>query len=122
MVVWKYCRQNRKKKGNDTFVLLMSFGSLLLPLTPTYKTIGILAPLILLLARLLQGLSVGGEYGVSATYLSEMATQDRRGFYSSFQYVTLIGGQLIALGIQLILQKLLLRSLNWKIGDGEFLL
>jgi MHS family alpha-ketoglutarate permease-like MFS transporter len=56
----------------------------------------------------LQGLSVGGEYGVSATYLSEMATNDRRGFYSSFQYVTLIGGQLIALGIQLILQKLLL--------------
>jgi MHS family alpha-ketoglutarate permease-like MFS transporter len=51
---------------------------------------------------------VGGEYGVSATYLSEMATSDRRGFYSSFQYVTLIGGQLIALGIQLILQKLLL--------------
>lgn len=89
-------------------VLLMSFGSLLIALTPTYESIGILAPLLLLLARLLQGLSVGGEYGVSATYLSEMATQDRRGFYSSFQYVTLIGGQLIALGIQLILQKLLL--------------
>lgn len=89
-------------------VLLMSFGSLLIALTPTYKTIGVLAPLLLLIARLLQGLSVGGEYGVSATYLSEMATADRRGFYSSFQYVTLIGGQLIALGIQLILQKLLL--------------
>ncbi|MCS3871455.1 MHS family alpha-ketoglutarate permease-like MFS transporter [Chryseobacterium ginsenosidimutans] len=77
-------------------------------MTPTYKTIGVLAPLLLLVARLLQGLSVGGEYGVSATYLSEMATSERRGFYSSFQYVTLIGGQLIALGIQLILQKLLL--------------
>jgi len=56
----------------------------------------------------LQGLSVGGEYGVSATYLSEMATSDRRGFYSSFQYVTLIGGQLTALGIQLVLQKFIL--------------
>ncbi|WP_228459224.1 MFS transporter [Chryseobacterium carnipullorum] len=89
-------------------VLLMSFGSLLIALTPTYKTIGILAPALLLIARLLQGLSVGGEYGVSATYLSEMASENRRGFYSSFQYVTLIGGQLIALGIQLILQKLLL--------------
>ncbi|MEF9477219.1 MFS transporter [Chryseobacterium sp. 1B4] len=93
-------------------VLLMSFGSLLIALTPTYECIGILAPLLLLLARLLQGLSVGGEYGVSATYLSEMSTQDRRGFYSSFQYVTLIGGQLIALGIQLILQKLLLTEIQ----------
>ena len=100
-------RQGRKKAMTWS-VLLMSFGSLLIACTPTYKTIGILAPILLLVARLLQGLSVGGEYGVSATYLSEMATQHRRGFYSSFQYVTLIGGQLIALGIQLILQKFLL--------------
>lgn len=89
-------------------VLLMSFGSLLITFTPTYAQIGIMAPVVLLLARLLQGLSVGGEYGVSATYLSEMASRNRRGFYSSFQYVTLIGGQLIALGIQIILQKFLL--------------
>lgn len=97
-----------RKKAMTLSVLLMSFGSLLIALTPDYNTIGVLAPALLLLARLLQGLSVGGEYGVSATYLSEMATEDRRGFYSSFQYVTLIGGQLIALGIQLLLQKLLL--------------
>ncbi|GAB3748851.1 MFS transporter [Spirosoma pomorum] len=97
-----------RKRSMTLSVLLMSLGSLLIALTPTYQTIGIAAPILLLLARLLQGLSVGGEYGVSATYLSEMATPDRRGFYSSFQYVTLIGGQLIALGIQLILQKLLL--------------
>lgn len=97
-----------RKKAMTLSVLLMSFGSLLIALTPTYSAIGVLAPALLLLARLLQGLSVGGEYGVSATYLSEMATPDRRGFYSSFQYVTLIGGQLIALGIQLLLQKLLL--------------
>lgn len=105
-----------RKKAMTLSVLLMSFGSLLIALTPTYETIGILAPALLLVARLLQGLSVGGEYGVSATYLSEMATEDRRGFYSSFQYVTLIGGQLIALGIQLILQKLILTETqleNW---------
>lgn len=89
-------------------VLLMSFGSLMITCTPTYAQIGMMAPVILLLARLLQGLSVGGEYGVSATYLSEMASQNRRGFYSSFQYVTLIGGQLLALGIQIVLQKFLL--------------
>jgi len=97
-----------RKQSMTLSVLLMSLGSLLIALTPTYKTIGIVAPILLLVARLLQGLSVGGEYGVSATYLSEMASKNRRGFYSSFQYVTLIGGQLIALGIQLFLQKVLL--------------
>ena len=89
-------------------VLLMSLGSLLIALTPSYESIGVLAPILLLIARLLQGLSVGGEYGTSATYLSEMATAKHRGFFSSFQYVTLIGGQLIALGIQLVMQKLFL--------------
>jgi MHS family alpha-ketoglutarate permease-like MFS transporter len=99
-----------RKKSMTLSVLLMSFGSLLIALTPSYQVIGIAAPILLLTARLLQGLSVGGEYGVSATYLSEMATKNNRGFYSSFQYVTLIGGQLLALGIQLILQKLFLDS------------
>lgn len=97
-----------RKQAMTLSVLLMSLGSLLIALTPSYKSIGVLAPVFLLVARLLQGLSVGGEYGVSATYLSEMATENRRGFYSSFQYVTLVGGQLIALGIQLVLQKLVL--------------
>ena len=97
-----------RKKAMLLSVLLMSFGSLVIAITPTYKTIGAAAWVLLLLARLLQGLSLGGEYGVSATYLSEMASPKNRGFYSSFQYVTLIGGQLVALGIQIILQKLLL--------------
>ncbi|RZM20463.1 MAG: MFS transporter [Pedobacter sp.] len=97
-----------RKQSMTLSVLLMSFGSLLIAVTPTYHSIGIIAPIALLTARLLQGLSVGGEYGVSATYLSEMASKNRRGFYSSFQYVTLIGGQLLALGIQLILQRVLL--------------
>lgn len=105
-----------RKQAMTLSVLLMSFGSLLIALTPSYQTIGVLAPILLLLARLLQGLSVGGEYGVSATYLSEMASENRRGFYSSFQYVTLVGGQFIALGIQLLLQKLILTEeqlLDW---------
>lgn len=97
-----------RKQAMTLSVLLMSFGSLLIAFTPTYASIGLAAPILLLTARLLQGLSVGGEYGVSATYLSEMATKNRRGFYSSFQYVTLIGGQLFALGIQLALQQLFL--------------
>lgn len=100
-------------------VLIMSFGSLMIAVTPSYNSIGIAAPVLLLLARLLQGLSVGGEYGTAATYLSEMATSGKRGFYSSFQYVTLIGGQLIAVGIQLLLQSLLtseqLHAWGWRI-------
>lgn len=97
-----------RKASMTLSVLLMSFGSMMIAFTPSYTSIGIAAPILLLLARLLQGLSVGGEYGTSATYLSEVASSDRRGFFSSFQYVTLIGGQLFALGIQLLLQKVFL--------------
>jgi MHS family alpha-ketoglutarate permease-like MFS transporter len=109
-----------RKKAMLWSVLLMSFGSLLIACTPGYASIGVAAPIILLMARLLQGLSVGGEYGTSATYLSEMATKERRGFFSSFQYVTLIGGQLVALGIQLLLQRVFLTpeqltSWGWRI-------
>lgn len=100
-------RQGRKA-AMTLSVLLMSFGSLMIACTPSYESIGLFAPVLLLLARLLQGLSVGGEYGTSATYLSEVAASGRRGFFSSFQYVTLIGGQLLALGIQLLLQKVFL--------------
>ena len=89
-------------------VLMMCLGSLVVALTPTYATIGIAAPFVLLLARLIQGLSLGGEYGTSATYLSEVAHPDHRGFYSSFQYVTLIGGQLLAMLVLLVLQALVL--------------
>ncbi|WP_343304822.1 MFS transporter [Chitinophaga niabensis] len=97
-----------RKASMTLSVLLMSFGSMMIAFTPSYESIGMAAPILLLLARLLQGLSVGGEYGTSATYLSEVASSDRRGFFSSFQYVTLIGGQLFALGIQLLLQKVFL--------------
>ena len=101
-------------------VLLMCLGSLVIACSPTYKAIGVGAPALLLFARLLQGLSLGGEYGSSATYLSEMATSERRGFYSSFQYVTLIGGQLTALVVLLVLQNLILtpeqlRAFGWRI-------
>lgn len=97
-----------RKASMTLSVLMMSLGSLLIAFTPSHNAIGVTAPALLLVARLLQGLSVGGEYGTSATYLSEVATPELRGFYSSFQYVTLIGGQLIALGVQMLLQKVFL--------------
>jgi MFS transporter, MHS family, alpha-ketoglutarate permease len=85
-------------------VCLMGGGSLLLACAPTYAQAGIAAPLILMLARIIQGLSLGGEYGAAATYLSEVAPAGRRGLWSSFQYVTLYGGQLLALGLLLAMQ------------------
>jgi MFS transporter, MHS family, alpha-ketoglutarate permease len=99
---------------------LMCFGSLIVAVTPTYASIGIAAPIVLATARILQGLSLGGEYGTSATYLTEMADQRHRGFYSSFQYVTLIGGQLCALIVLLLLQRVFLtgeeiRAWGWRI-------
>ncbi|WP_349356888.1 MFS transporter [Sphingobium nicotianae] len=101
-----YADRRGRKAGLALSVGLMGGGSLLIGLMPTAETIGIYAPLLLLIARLLQGLSVGGEYGASATYLAEMAGKNRRGLISSWQYVTLIGGQLAALAVQLSLQAL----------------
>lgn len=89
-------------------VLMMCFGSLIIALTPTYATIGFAAPVLLALARIIEGLSLGGEYGASATYLTEIAHPEHRGFYSSFQYVTLIGGQLTAILVLLLLQNVFL--------------
>ena len=114
-----YADRKGRKAALMASVLLMCFGSLVIALTPGYETIGIWAPVLLVLARLMQGLSVGGEYGTSATYLSEMATKERRGFFSSFQYVTLISGQLIALAVLIVLQQTLteeqLLSWGWRV-------
>ena len=101
-------------------VVCMCFGSLIIAVTPTYASIGIAAPAILALARVIEGLSLGGEYGASATYLSEVADAKHRGFYSSFQYVTLIGGQLTAIIVLLLLQKVFLtpeelKAWGWRI-------
>ena len=103
-----YADRYGRKTALTGSILLMCAGSLIIAVTPAYDTIGIFSPILLLIARLLQGLSVGGEYGASATYLSEMAGHHNRGFWSSFQYVTLIMGQLIALGVLIVLQKILL--------------
>ena len=103
-------------------VLLMGAGSLMIAVLPTYASIGAAAPALLLVARLIQGFSLGGEYGAAATYLSEVATDTRRGFYASFQYVTLIGGQLSALAVLLVVQGVLddatIRAWGWRLMFG----
>ena len=114
-----YADRHGRKSGLTLSVALMCAGSLLIAVTPGYETIGVAAPLLLVLARLMQGLSIGGEYGASATYLSEMAGKNRRGFFSSFQYVTLIAGQLVAICVLLVLQAVLseaqLDAWGWRI-------
>ncbi|QOV62953.1 MFS transporter [Kosakonia pseudosacchari] len=111
------------RRGRKTSMLIsvcmMCLGSLVIACLPGYESIGTWAPALLLLARLFQGLSVGGEYGTSATYMSEVAVEGRKGFYASFQYVTLIGGQLMALLVVVVLQQVLsdedLRAWGWRI-------
>ena len=114
-----YSDRHGRKAGLALSVTLMCAGSLLIAVTPGYAAIGAAAPALVILARLMQGLSVGGEYGASATYLSEMAGQRHRGFWSSFQYVTLISGQLVALLVLLLLQNTLskpaLEAWGWRI-------
>ncbi|MDA1633473.1 MFS transporter [Bacillus cereus] len=119
LLMGRYADRHGRRAALTLSITVMAGGSLIIACTPNYESIGIMAPIILVLARLLQGLSLGGEYGTSATYLSEMASSGRRGFYSSFQYVTLVAGQMVALGVQIVLQQLLsepdMKSWGWRI-------
>jgi MHS family alpha-ketoglutarate permease-like MFS transporter len=115
-----YSDRHGRKSGLALSVALMAGGSLLIAAAPTYARAGGVAPAVLVVARMLQGLSVGGEYGASATYLSEMATRQRRAFWASFQYFTLIGGQLLALGVVVVLQLTMseahLQAWGWRVA------
>ena len=114
-----YADRYGRKNALSLSVIMMGVGSLLIGATPGFEAIGFVAPVLLVAARLLQGLSVGGEFGTSATYLSEVATPGRRGFYSSFQYVSIVLGQLLALVVLIVLQQTLsedqMYSWGWRI-------
>ncbi len=114
-----YADSKGRKAALTLSVAMMCAGSLLIAVSPTYDQVGLFAPLLLLFARLVQGLSVGGEYGTSATFMAEVADERRRGFLASFQYVTLIGGQLLALALLVALQATLseadLVAWGWRI-------
>nr|WP_294849293.1 MFS transporter [uncultured Sphingomonas sp.] len=121
-VMGVYADHRGRKAGLSLSVTMMCLGSLAIALAPTFEQAGYWAPTVLILARMLQGLSLGGEYGSSATYLSEVAGRERRGFWSSFQYVTLIAGQLLALALLLVLQGQLgeegMERIGWRIAFG----
>ena len=104
-VLGSYADRAGRKAALTLSILMMCFGSLMIAVGPVYANIGIWAPVWLLAARVIQGISLGGEYGTSATYLSEIAVSRHRGFYSSFQYVTLIGGQVLGSLTLLVMQQ-----------------
>lgn len=108
-----------RKQAMVASVSLMCFGSLMIAVCPGYEAIGVWAPAILVFARILQGISMGGEYGTSATYLSEMASRKHRGFWSGIFYSTLIAGQLLAMAILVGLQATLsdeaLQTWGWRL-------
>ena len=115
-----YADRRGRKSALTLSIGLMSIGSLMIALTPGYAQIGVAAPALLVLARLVQGFSVGGEYGATATYISEVATPARRGFFASFQGVTGILGQLTAMAVLVLLQQVLmtraqLEAWGWRI-------
>jgi metabolite-proton symporter len=116
----RYSDRHGRKAGMVLSVLMMGFGSLMIAILPTYAQAGVIAPILLLIGRIIQGFSTGGEYGAVATYMSEVAGKKRRGFWSSFQYVTLIGGQLLATVVILVLQQMLpddaMQSYGWRIA------
>ena len=107
-----YADLRGRRAGLTLCVTLMCAGSMLIAICPTYRQAGVWAPVLLLSARMIQGLSLGGEYAASAVYLSEIASSKRRGLYSSFNYVTLISGQLLATLLLLVLQRWVLTPIE----------
>jgi MFS family permease len=85
IVLGAYIDQHGRRKGLLLTLMLMALGTLSIACTPSYVTIGLVAPLLVLAGRLLQGLSAGVELGGVSVYLAEIATPGRKGFYSAFQ-------------------------------------
>lgn len=116
----RYADRRGRRAALTFSVSLMAACSLVIALVPGRETIGVGAAVILILCRLVQGFATGGEYGASATYMSEAATRGRRGFFSSFQYVTLIGGHVLAqltlLVLQVFLDKAEISDFGWRIA------
>lgn len=115
----RYADRHGRRKALVLSVSLMALCSFGIAVMPTRATIGVAAAVVLMVFRLVQGFATGGEYGTSATYMSEAATRERRGFFSSFQYVTLVGGHVLAqftlLIMLAVLDKPQIESWAWRI-------
>jgi len=100
-------------------LLMMGGATALIGVLPTYAVIGMAAPLILLIIRVLQGLALGGEYGGAAVYVAEHVPDGKRGFYTSFIQITATLGLFVSLAVILIVQNLMspaaFGSWGWRI-------
>ena len=100
-------------------LLIMGGATFVIGLLPTYEQIGIFAPLILVLLRLLQGLALGGEYGGAAIYVAEHVPDNKRGFYTSFIQTTATLGLFVSLGVILIVRSTMseadFKAWGWRI-------
>ncbi|MEU9037151.1 MFS transporter [Streptomyces sp. NPDC048352] len=118
-VLGRAADRHGRKSALTLTVTMMSVAALLIAVAPTYGQAGYFGALVLLIARLLQGMSIGGEYAASATYLTEASARNRRGLGSSFQYVSMTCGQLLGLGILITMQHTLtpaqLSGWGWRI-------
>jgi MFS family permease len=98
---------------------IMGFSTFLIGLLPTYATIGIAAPIILLVLRLLQGLALGGEYGGAAVYVAEHVPDNKRGYYTSFIQITATLGLFVSLGVVLAVKQSMpdatFRAWGWRV-------
>jgi MHS family alpha-ketoglutarate permease-like MFS transporter len=109
-----------RKAGMLLTILLMAGGSMVIAILPTYEQVGWLAPILLLLARIAQGMSLGGEVSSASAYLGEIAPPDHRGRYSSFFYVStgsaLLAASLLGVLLTSILSQDQLESYGWRIA------
>ncbi|MCP2260976.1 MFS transporter, MHS family, alpha-ketoglutarate permease [Streptoalloteichus tenebrarius] len=121
-VLGAYSDRHGRKKGLTLTISLMAGASLVIAVCPTYSQIGVLAPLVLLLARLVQGFSAGGEFGSSSAFLIESAARGRRAFAGSWQQVSVGAGALIASLLGTILNSALdeaqLHGWGWRLAFG----
>ncbi|WP_435118813.1 MFS transporter [Amycolatopsis thermoflava] len=121
-VLGAYADRHGRKKGLTLTISLMAGASLVIAVCPTYSKIGVLAPIVLLLARLVQGFSAGGEFGSSSAFLIESAARGRRAFAGSWQQVSVGAGALIASLMGTVLNSTLsepqLQSWGWRVAFG----
>ncbi|WP_425272238.1 MFS transporter [Paraburkholderia aromaticivorans] len=96
LILGSYSDRHGRKKGLSLSIALMALGTLMIAATPTYASIGIVAPIIVVAGRLIHGISAGGEFGASTSFLVEHSPRSRRGFYASFQMAAQGGTAVLA--------------------------